>query len=52
MKVSRIIASIFSILFNYLLYTYLTRLENIGCECVNDVNQRSTKAFKIGRAHV
>lgn len=32
---TKITSSIFGVLFNYLLYAYITKLENIGCECAD-----------------
>ena len=33
MKSHKIVNASFAVLFNYLLYSYITRLEKIGCQC-------------------
>ena len=41
------LSAIFSVLFNYLLYTYLDRLEKIGCDCGLVVQRASIKSSVI-----
>jgi hypothetical protein len=40
---SKIIPAIVSVLFNYMLYAYLDRLEHIGCDCSMPIHRDITK---------
>lgn len=47
MNPSKIFGAIISVLFNYMLYAYLERLDEIGCKCSNDVKKESIKAMIV-----
>lgn len=44
MNSNNLVNAVFSILFNYLLYAYLNRLENIGCDCGLKMQRYSIKS--------
>lgn len=45
MNTSKIFSALISILFNYILYAYLERLEKIGCDCSNTIMSNSIKSM-------
>jgi len=45
--ITRIVSATISILFNYMLYAYLERLENISCKCSDDMRKNVIKTIII-----
>lgn len=46
-KGTMIFSAAISILFNYMLYAYLDRLDEVGCKCSDDVKKEAIKAMII-----
>ena len=42
---TKIFSAAVSILFNYMLYAYLDRLDEVGCKCSDDVKKEAIKAM-------
>ena len=46
-KGTKIFSAAISILFNYMLYAYLDRLDEVGCKCSDDVKKEAIKAMIV-----